>query len=245
MKFKSAFLALIFVSLWASLARAQNPLPEQLQKARDRSDKSAQVIKTLAELTARERGIPREMWDKARAVAVFPHVVKATLLFQQSVLGQGVIAQRQAAGWSLPAYYTFGGGGLEAGLASGDSLDVIMLFMNDTAAGWFQKGRLLLKDEKRAVGGPLGRMPSEPPQAIRDANIILYTLKNGALESLTVSSGFWQAFQLQPDNKLNKAIYGIKSNQTLSSSKPPTVKDVPTGINKFQEALQTELAAAK
>lgn len=215
-------------------ALAQKPNSEQMKKAIERSENAASIITRIMNLN--DKGIPKELTDKAEAVAVFPHVVKAKMLFQQMTVGFGVVSRRLAGGWTPPAYYTFGGVGLELSIAGGESADVIMLFMSEDAASWFQKGRLELKGKRKAVAGPIGSI-SKPDGAVTDASIIMYSFNKGQLTGISINSNiFTKSFGIGPDNKLNKAVYKIKSSEVLSG-KPVDQKSIPASISSFQQAL--------
>ncbi|HYG81920.1 MAG TPA: lipid-binding SYLF domain-containing protein [Pyrinomonadaceae bacterium] len=221
-------------------ARAQKKADaEQTKKAVERSENAARILTTVVGMA--EKGIPVELLDKARAVAVFPHVVKAKVLFQQMTLGFGVISRRLPEGWGPPAYYTFSGAGWDLSIAGGEAADVVMLFMNDTAADWFQKGRLELKGEKKAVAGPVGGVPADGKDKIAAANILLYVLDDGRLAGAGISSNFFlKSFYVVPDNKLNKAIYNAKSRDTLAG-RAPVLQTAPPGVTAFQQALTRHL----
>ncbi len=215
-------------------ALAQKPNTEQMKKAVERSENAASIITRIMNL--KDSGIPKELADKAEAIAVFPHVVKAKVLFQQMTLGFGVISRHLSGGWSPPAYYTFSGAGFDLSIAGGESADVIMLFMNEEAANWFQKGRLELKGKRKAVAGPIGSI-ANPNSDIADANIIMYSFSKGQLTGISINSNiFIKSFSIVPDNKLNKAIYRIKSSEVLSG-KPIDQQSIPASISSFQQAL--------
>ena len=215
-------------------ASAQQPNPEQIKKAVERSENAASIITKIMSL--KDRGIPQELAQKAEAIAVFPHVVKAEVLFQQLTLGFGVISRHLPGGWSPPAYYTFSGGGFDLGIAGGESADIIMLFMNEEAANWFQKGRLELKGKRKAVAGPVGSMTNSKPD-VADANILMYSFRKGELAGISANSNiFIKTFGINPDNKLNKAVYGIKSSEVLSG-KPVDQQSIPAGVSSLRRAL--------
>lgn len=224
--------ALLLLCLQPALSQKANA--EQTKTAIERSENATSIITKIVSL--KDSGIPKELADKAEAIAVFPHVVKAKVLFQQVTLGFGVISRHLPGGWSPTAYYSFVGGGFDLGIAGGESADVIMLFMNAEAANWFQKGRLELKGKSKAVAGPVGSI-SNPNSDISNANIIMYSFNKGQLTGIGVSSNmFFKSFSIVPDNKLNKAIYGIKSSEILSG-KPVDQQSIPASISSFQQAL--------
>ena len=92
----------------------------------------------------REQSIPRDLLDRAEAVAVFPCVLKAGFILGGRG-GSGVISRRVAGGWSAPAFFGLGGGsiGLQIGVAS---TDYILLFMNERAVD-------SLLNDKFEIGG--------------------------------------------------------------------------------------------
>ncbi|MEK6325540.1 MAG: lipid-binding SYLF domain-containing protein [Acidobacteriota bacterium] len=223
-------LFVLVVWLWPYSAFAQKIEPKQLKKAVERSEKSADVLKTIVELP--HSGIPRALIDNAHAVGVIPHVVTANFIFGKLSLGYGVISRRNPAGWSLPAYYVFSG----AGFGGGDTADIILLFMNETVLSWFQKGRVQMKGEKRPTSGPVGSITDEQKAQTAKANIIAYTLYKGILVGAGLGGGFFKSFLLNPDNNLNKPLYGVKGRDVLAG-KEIDPQSVPAGINAFPQAL--------
>jgi lipid-binding SYLF domain-containing protein len=90
---------------------AQKIEADQLKKAIQRSESAANILSGIVNVS--NKGIPAELIEKAEAIAVFPHVVKAKMLLQQWTIGYGVIARRMPGGWSQPAFYSLRGGGIE------------------------------------------------------------------------------------------------------------------------------------
>ena len=224
----------IIVLFFARLASAQAVNSEQAKKAVERSSNAARIVEKA--MNAGDQAIPKELLDKAKAVAVFPHLVKAKLLIEHLTVGFGVVSRRLPNGWSAPAYYTFGGAGIGFNIAGGETADIIMLFMNQESADWFQKGRFELKGKKAAVSGAVGTLTDEQQDKFGKANLILYAIKDGQVIKKDFNSNFFNSFDINPDNKLNKAVYGIKSSEVLRG-KEPVVKSYPQDVNAFQLAL--------
>lgn len=213
---------------------AQQPAATKFKHAVVRSQDSAKIIELLNELP--EQGFPRELAARAQAVAVFPLVTKQSVLFQQSMQGFGVVSTRQADGWSLPAFYNFIGSGYTGKFAGESKMAVILLFMNKETVNWFSKGRVYLKDQKKAIAGPVGTMTDEQKNELAEANIFGYVYSESKLMGTNFGSTFRQ-FLLNPDNNINKPIYGMKGREVLAGKKidPATF---PAGIPAFQEALR-------
>src|SRR5690242_10935621 len=74
----------------------------------DRAQKAAAVLTDLMKVP--DQGIPNELMERAKAVAVIPHVVKGALGIGGQ-FGKGLVAQRLEGGkWSAPAFIEIGGG---------------------------------------------------------------------------------------------------------------------------------------
>lgn len=212
-----------------SNASAQKP---RFAHAIERSGDAGRIISLLALVP--DSGLPKELIDKAEAVGVFPKVRKETGLFLTVTDGYGVISVRQEGGWSLSAFYQFAGRG--SLFAKNEESAVILLFMTKDALSWFEKGGVPLKNEKKALAGPVGIITDEQRKELEGAQILAYAYYNGKLDGTAFGKSFWKSFGLNPDNNINKPIYGMKGREVLAGKKldPSTV---PTGISAFQEAL--------
>src|SRR6266851_4447212 len=161
MKIFRRFISTIFIigGLTGSLAPAQKPASERFKHAIERSEDAGRIISLLA--IAPGSGFPKELIDKAAAVGVFPKVSKETAFFTHISQGYGVISARLDNAWSMPAFYQFSGGGYGSPFAKSETSGVIFLFMTKDAVSWFEKGRVRLKNEKKAIAGPVGNMTDE------------------------------------------------------------------------------------
>jgi len=105
---------------WAGSAR---------QDATDRLDNATSVMHEIMGMP--DKGIPEEVLQHAKCVAVIPHMVKGGFVFGAEG-GKGVATCRTKNGWSAPAFITLSGGswGLQIGV---EAVDVVMIFQNDRA----------------------------------------------------------------------------------------------------------------
>ena len=232
------FLKIFFACLvlWTLLLGGSTALAQKgkWDHAIERSGDVGRIISLLALLP--DSGFPKELVDKAEAVAVFPKVRKETMYFSSVSQGYGVISVRQESGWSLPAFYAFGGGGYGNPFAKNEASAVILLFMSKDALGWFEKGGVPLKNEKKALAGPVGAITDDQTKEMEGAQVLAYSYYNGRLDGTAFGKSFWKSFALNPDNNINKPMYGMKGREVLAGKKidPSTV---PTGIAAYQEAL--------
>src|SRR5262245_24028285 len=121
-------LVLISLSLGAGLLSAQDKdkdtknaaVPKNLDEYYERSVKSAEVLDEV--MGIKEKGIPSDLLEKAKAIAVIPHVVKGAFGIGGRY-GKGLVSQRLPDGrWSAPAFIEIGGGsfGLQIGASATD-----------------------------------------------------------------------------------------------------------------------------
>ena len=171
-----------------SAGQAQNKFPDAIA----RSQNAGRIIATLALVP--EAGFPKELLDKAKAVGVFPKVEKETLMFSHVTLGYGVISARNEAGWTPPAFYSFGGGGYGNPFAKNENYGVVLLFMTKEALDAFEKGGVPLKNEKKALAGPVGTLTDEQRKELEGTPILAYAYYNGSLKGVDFGKSFWKSF---------------------------------------------------
>jgi lipid-binding SYLF domain-containing protein len=216
---------------WASVQKAD---PGKFRHAVLRSEDAGRIITMIAVLP--DMTIPKELMERAEAIGVFPKVVRETALFLYELKGYGVISARQGSSWTLPAFYRFGGGGYGSPFAGTDAHAVILLFMKKDAVSWFEKGGLELKNEKKAIEGPIGQISDVQRKQLEDVQVIAYAYYNGRLDGKAFGSSFWKAFGLNPDNNINNPVYGVKGREVLTGKPIDPAKVLP-GIASFQDAL--------
>ena len=219
-------------------ARAENKFTDAIA----RSQSAGRIIASLALVP--ESGFPKELLDKAQAVGVFPKVERETLMFSQITQGYGVISARRPDGWTVPAFYEFSGGGFGNLFSSKEKFGVILLFMTEDAVEGFEKGGVKLKGEKKALPGPVGAITDEQRKEMEGAHILAYAYFNGELKGTAFGKSSLKSFFLNPDNNINKPLYGIKGREVLAGVKI-TTPSLPDGITAFQEALQKHNGTTK
>lgn len=230
----------ICVPLIVLLLLTPTSAQKKFSHAVERSEDAGRIITALALLP--DTGFPQELMKKAEAVAVFPKIKKETALFTQVSQGYGVICSRTENGWTMPAFYQFGGGGYGNPFAGNDAFGVILLFMTKDAVAAFEKGGVPLKNEKRALAGPIGTITDAQRKELEGAHILAYAYFNGKLAGTSFGNSFWKSFGLNPDNNINKPLYGMKGREVLAGKKVDTAS-LPAGIANYQEALQKHYGA--
>jgi lipid-binding SYLF domain-containing protein len=206
----------------------RNRSAKKAREAADQSDKAARVFDQI--MATREKAIPRDLLDKAEAVAVFPGVIKAGFIVGGRG-GSGVISRRVAGGWSAPAFFDLGGGsvGLQIGAAS---TDYILLFMNEHAVESLLSDKFEIGGEGSAAAGPVGRSASASTDVKLNAQILSYSRSKGAFAGLEL-----KGVVIKPDNDDNAQVYGMTARDILTGANKISMGQMPAGVRIFPQTL--------
>ena len=207
---------------------AANASPGQQKNASKKADSASRVFEQV--MGAPDRSIPRELLDRAEAVAVFPGMLKAGFVVGGRG-GSGVISRRVTGGWSAPAFFKMGGAsvGLQIGAAK---TDLILLFMNEDALRGLLEDKLEMGGEASAAAGPVGRTASATTNLTLDAGILSYSRSKGLFAGLELKGAV-----INPDNNLNEALYGLKAKEVLTGANKVNMADVLPGVIFFTNTL--------
>ncbi len=188
-------LVFLLVSGLGTLAWAgdqKKDVTERLQMATD----------VLSQMTsAPDKGIPEEVLDSAKCIAVVPHLVKGGFVFGGKH-GRGVATCRTANGWSAPAFISIGGGsaGLQIGM---EGVDLIMLIMNDKGMQQLLSSKFQISGEGSAAAGPVGRHASAGTDWKMDTEMLTYSRSKGVFAGLTLEGAV-----VQQDSDSTRSVYG-------------------------------------
>lgn len=211
---------------------ATSPAPsasaKQLKDASKKAESAARVFEQI--MGAPDRSIPKDLLDRAEAVAVFPGMLKAGLVVGGRG-GSGIISRRVTGGWSAPAFFKMGGAsvGLQIGAAK---TDLVLLFMNDSALRGLLEDKLEVGGEASAAAGPVGRAAAASTNLTLDAGILSYSRSKGLFAGLEIKGAV-----INPDNNLNEALYGFKARDVLTGANKVKMADVPQGVIIFPNTL--------
>jgi lipid-binding SYLF domain-containing protein len=200
---------------------------KQGKKANEAARRSSDAATVFNEIMgAADNAIPKELVDKAQAVAVFPSVLKAAFIFGGRE-GKGVISRRTAEGWSAPAFFNLGGGSFGAQIGA-DKTDYVFLIMNEKGLSGLLGDKFTIGGEVGVAAGPVGREASAATDAQLKAEILSYSRTRGAFVGAALNGT-----AISPDNNLNEAFYGIKAKDVLNG----TVSRIPAGVSIFPQTL--------
>jgi SH3 domain-containing YSC84-like protein 1 len=170
-----------------------------------------------------DKGIPEELLDSAKCVAVIPSMIKIGFVFGGRH-GKGYATCRTSSGWSAPAPFSVTGGswGLQIG---GEAIDGVMLVMNDNGMERMLSSKFKIGADASAAAGPVGRHVEGETDWKMRAEVLTYSRARGAFAGVTVNGA-----SITQDKDGTRILYGrmIPSAQILKGQ----VK-APEGSHKF------------
>jgi lipid-binding SYLF domain-containing protein len=214
-----------FILLGSTIVNSQTK--SRMQDAARHSREAAEVFADI--MNVKDKAIPKELLDKAEAIAVFPGVLKAAFIVGGRG-GQGIISRRVKGGWSAPAFFNISGGSFGPQIGA-QKTDYVFLIMNDEGINGLLKDKFELGGEAGVAAGPVGREAAASTNLRLDAGILSYSRSKGAYIGAALKGAV-----ISPDNDLNEAVYGTKANQLLVD-KPVALGQLPASVRIFPRTL--------
>ena len=214
MKTKLFLLVLVLASVAPVIAE------DKQEKVDDRITASATVMKEI--LGMPEKGIPRDLLNKANCVIVYPSVKKAAFIVGGSY-GRGLITCRRGADfsghWGAPAMFALEGGSFGFQIGA-QATDFVLLVMNESGAKSVLSSKVKLGADASAAAGPVGRDTSAETDVVLKAEILSYSRAQGLFAGVSLEGS-----TMRSDDGANKALYGrelsAKDIVRLGKVKPP------------------------
>ena len=197
----------------SAIAWADEKSPKQ--EATDRLQKSGEVLTAIA--NAPDKGVPDEVLNGAKCIAVVPNLVKAGFVFGGKH-GRGVATcKTPAGGWSAPAFFTISGGSWGAQIGV-EGVDLVMMIMNDQGMQHLMQNKFQIGGEASAAAGPVGRHASADTDWKAGTEMLTYSRSKGLFAGIELG-GSWVSRDAEPMDVL----YGNNSTSTeVLSGKVPT-----------------------
>jgi SH3 domain-containing YSC84-like protein 1 len=148
-----------------------------------------------------DRGIPRDLIDKAQCIVIVPDLFKAAFLVGGKY-GRGYAMCRHGAGWSSPAGMRIEGGSFGFQLG-GSATDLVMLVMNHHGMERLLGDKFTLGGEATAAAGPVGRDTTAQTDLAMHAEILSWSRSRGLFAGISLDGA-----TLRPDNGENRKLYG-------------------------------------
>jgi lipid-binding SYLF domain-containing protein len=208
---------------WAGSAR---------EDASERLENATTVVHEIMGMP--DKGIPEEVLEHAKCIAVVPHMVKGGLIFGGKG-GKGVATCRTANGWSAPAFITISGGnwGLQIGV---EAVDLVMIVQNEKGMQKLLSSNFHVGGDASAAAGPVGRHAEAGTDWKMDTEILTYSRAKGVFAGLTLEGA-----SIRQDSDSRHAIYGHNvTTRSLLLGKVPA----PTVAEPFLAAIRGAKAQA-
>jgi len=200
-------LAIVAVSTRTPAARGDDSRDKMVKEAAEQSAKAAKAFEAIMQVP--DKAIPRELLARAKAVAVFPRVIKVAVTVGGEG-GRGVVSRHTDAGWGNPVFLRGGGGSVGPQIGA-SSTDYFLLLMNDESVEGLMKDKFELGGEAAVAAGPVGRNAGAGTDALMHAAILSYSRSRGLFAGVNV-----KGVVLKPEDDLNLAVYNQTARELLS-----------------------------
>jgi lipid-binding SYLF domain-containing protein len=198
----------------------------------DRLDHAGAVLHEI--MSAPDKGIPEEVLEHARCVAVVPHMIKGGFIFGAEN-GRGVATCRTENGWSAPAFFAITGGswGLQIGV---EGVDLVMIIQNERGMQHLISSNFQLGGDASAAAGPVGRHASADTDWKLNTEVLTYSRARGAFAGLTLTGA-----AIRRDEDSTVAIYGreVSTSRILKGEVA-----MPASAASFIDAVRNAKAQA-
>ena len=164
-----------------------------------RTQKAAEVFKEI--MNTPDKGIPRDLLDSAKCIAIIPGDKKFAFIFGGSY-GRGLVTCRTGHGWSAPMFLAINGGSVGYQIG-GSSTDVVMLFMNDHALHSLLSDKFKLGADASVAAGPVGRDAAAATDLKLNSEVLSYSRSKGIFAGVSLDGAVVQA-----DKSGDQALYG-------------------------------------
>jgi lipid-binding SYLF domain-containing protein len=185
---------LIVLGCIAALGVDRTRVDERLQR-------SAQVVREI--MAAPDKGVPKDLLDKAVCVGVVPAEKKFAFGVGGSY-GRGALVCRHGGtgAWGAPSMIIMSGGsfGFQIG---GESTDVLFIVMNPDGARKLIQDSVKLGADASVAGGPVGRSSAGATDLQMHAQILSYSRARGLFAGISLSGAM-----VKQDKEGNRVLYG-------------------------------------
>jgi lipid-binding SYLF domain-containing protein len=198
-----------------STAPAQQSPTDGKSDIEKRLQASAEVLDEI--MKAPDKGIPQEILDSAKCIAVVPSMVKFAIGFGGHY-GKGVATCRTSKRtWSAPAPILLTGGswGLQFG---GQAVDLVMLIMNQKGMDHLLSSKFKIGADAAAAAGPVGRHAEAATDWKMQSEILTYSRARGIFAGVDLSGSV-----IKQDKDETRVLYGkmIPFADILHGAVPP------------------------
>lgn len=164
----------LIMGLTAAAVWAQDEAPDK------RLNKAESVLESINS----QKGIPQDLFAKARCVILVPGLKKGAFIVGGDY-GRGFAVCRSGDSWGAPAAIRLGGGSFGAQLGV-ESTDVLMLVMNQRGMDRLAGDKFTIGADASAAIGPVGRTVAAGTDATLRAELLTYARSKGVFAGVSL-----------------------------------------------------------
>jgi lipid-binding SYLF domain-containing protein len=203
----------------------------EMKAAVEYTGKASKVMNEI--MRAEDKAIPRDLLQRAQAVAVFPGTIKAGLIFGGQG-GNGVVVRRlSGGGWSAPAFLNMGGASFGPQIGA-QKTDYILVIMNEKGLNELLKDKFEIGAEASVAAGPVGRTAAASTNATLDAGILTYSRSKGLFAGLSL-----KGVVIEPNDDVQNAVYNGKRPRVMLIEMPMPNGAAPAALQNFANTVAT------
>jgi lipid-binding SYLF domain-containing protein len=195
-------------------------------------------------MSAPDNGIPAEILQRAKCVAVVPSLLKGGLGIG-GAYGKGVATCRTDKAqtgkeWSAPAFFSIEGGsfGLQIG---GQAVDLVMVIMNERGMRALLSSKFKLGADVSVAAGPVGRHLEGMTDWKLRAQVLTYSRARGLFAGITLNGA-----AIHQDRNATRDFYGYapRFKTILTGGVAPAEGSEPflTAVQHYSTVLAAEKA---
>jgi len=225
-----AFTAILTLASHSPRAYSGDDREKKVKEAAEQSTRAADAFDAIMQVP--DKAIPHDLLAKAKAVAVFPRVIKVAVTVGGEG-GRGVVTRHTAEGWGNPVFLRGGGGSVGPQIGA-SSTDYFLLLMNDESVEALMKDKFELGGEAGVAAGPVGRNAGAATDASMHAAILSYSRSRGLFAGANL-----KGVVIKPEDDLNLAVYDKTAKDLLGGSPRDTgnanadLKSFPTTVGRY------------
>ena len=196
-----------------------------------RIHESAAVLREI--MSARDKGIPRDMLEHAQCVGIVPNLKRAGFIVGAKY-GKGMLTCRvhEGEGWSAPSTIRIEGGSIGFQIGAGET-DVVLIVNNSRGMEKLEKDKFTIGADASVMAGPVGRDAEAETDAMMHAEILAWSRSRGVFAGVSLEGA-----TLRPDNDDNTKLYGrpVAQSELIHGRIQPTRAAEPLFAVLNQEA---------
>jgi len=222
-----ALAAILVIGGRSPKASADDSREKQVKDAASQSAKAAKAFDGIMQVP--DKAIPRDLVAQAKAIAVFPQVIKVAFAAGGGG-GRGVVSRHIGDTWGEPVFFRARGGSVGAQIGA-SSTDFVLLLMDDASLEALMKDKFEVGAEVGATAGPVGANLGAGTGTRPEAQILSYSRSRGLFAGANV-----KGVVIRPEDDLNMIIYSKTARELLGHPIGADATPAP-GLRAFPQAL--------